>query len=205
MWVSKENTVTDIDGNVYRTVVIENQIWMAENLKVTHYRNGDAIPNVTGSDPGWVTLITGAYCSYDNNDSNIDTYGLLYNWYALDDSRGLAPAGWHIPSDAEWTILVNYLGGQYLAGGKLKETGTTHWQSPNTGATNETEFSGLPGGYRAPYDGDFEWMGYEAHFWTATENSVGNAWRRKLYYSYSGVGHEYLHKRTGLSIRCIRD
>lgn len=133
-------TVTDIDGNVYKTVTIGNQAWMAENLKVMRYRNGDAIPNVTGG-TDWSNLSTGAYCSYDNDDNNIDTYGLLYNWYAVDDSRNLAPEGWHVPTDEEWKELEMYLGmSQSEAddtgyrgtdeGGKLKEVGTTHWQSP---------------------------------------------------------------------------
>ncbi|MCH7733493.1 MAG: PKD domain-containing protein [Candidatus Marinimicrobia bacterium] len=207
-------TITDIDGNVYNTIQIGNQEWMSENLKVTHYRNGDAIPNVTGNTE-WSNLSTGAYCSYDNNDSNIDTYGLLYNWYAVADSRKIAPAGWHIPTDAEWKELEMYLGmSQSEAddtgdrgtdeGGKLKEVGTTHWQSPNTGATNESGFSALPGGHRYYY-GPFGRVGYNALFWSTTESNSSSAWTHRLYYSGSAVGRYGYHKLSGFSVRCVRD
>ena len=149
-------TVTDIDGNTYQTVKIGDQWWMAENLKVTCYRNGDAIPNITDGTT-WASLSTGAYCEYNNDINNVATYGRLYNWYAVTDSRNIAPAGWHVPSDAEWKQLEMYLGmSQSEAdatgwrgtdeGGKLKEVGTMHWNSPNTGATNESGFTALPGG-----------------------------------------------------------
>lgn len=179
---------------------------MAENLKVTHYRNGDAIPKVTDNTQ-WYNITTGAYCSYDNNNSNIDTYGLLYNWYVVDDSRGFAPIGWHIPSDDEWDTLVSYLGGIGTAGGKLKEAGTTHWYSPNSG-TNESGFTGLPGGYRYGWelDGTFYHMGRYAYFWSATElPQTSSAWHRELYYSHSAVGRSLVEKRNGFSVRCIRD
>jgi uncharacterized protein (TIGR02145 family) len=139
------NTVTDIDGNIYHTVTIGTQVWMVENLKTTKYRNGDPIPNVTGN--AWAALTTGAYCWYNNDAATYKaTYGALYNWYAVADSRNIAPTGWHVPTDAEWTTLTTFLGGESVAGGKLKETGTNHWTSPNTGATNETGFTALPGG-----------------------------------------------------------
>lgn len=142
-------TVTDYDGNVYQTVLIGDQCWMMENLKVTHYRNGDPIPHVTDG-VTWGNLTSGAYCNYNNDEGNVATYGRLYNWYAVDDSRNIAPAGWHVPSDAEWQTLVDYLGGDAVAGGKMKEAGTTHWASPNTGATNESGFTALPGGGPRP-------------------------------------------------------
>ncbi len=202
---SSENevTVTDIDGNVYNTIQIGDQLWMAENLKVTHYRNGEAIPNVTGIS-NWGELSSGAYFSYDNNDSNTDTYGLLYNWYTVNDSRNLAPAGWQIPTDEEWDILVNYLGGEDIAGGKMKETGTTHWNSPNTGATNSSGFTAVPGGYRN-YSGTFYYMGYAAYFWSATEHYSYTAWRRILYCHNSGINRHYSTKQVGFSVRCLRD
>lgn len=141
-------TVKDIDGNQYQTVKIGSQVWMKENLKVTRYRNGDPIPRVTVNSE-WVDLATGAYCAcYNDEGTTAFTYGYLYNWYAVDDRRNLAPAGWHVPTDAEWQILMDYLGGEILAGGKLKETGTSHWASPNTGATNESGFTARPGGIR---------------------------------------------------------
>jgi len=141
-------TVTDIDGNIYRTVKINNQWWMAENLKVTHYRNGDPIPNVT--DNTWASLIIGAYCDYNNDPTISMTYGRLYNYYARIDSRNLAPIGWHIATNADWGGLYSYLGGLSAgnAGAKLKEVGTTHWQSPNAGSTNASGFTALPAGYR---------------------------------------------------------
>jgi len=196
-------TVTDIDGNVYQTVRIGNQWWMAENLKVTHYRNGEPIPNVTDNS-SWYALLSGAYCDYNNDVSNVATYGRLYNWYAVSDSRNIAPAGWHVPSDAEWQSLVDYLGGDAIAGGKLKEAGTTHWLSPNTGATNESGFTALPGGYRYS-GGSFFNMGYYAYFWSSTENNSYTAWGRYLSCNYSQVGRNYFKEQVGFSVRCVRD
>ncbi|MCX6159142.1 MAG: fibrobacter succinogenes major paralogous domain-containing protein [Ignavibacteriae bacterium] len=158
---------TDIDGNVYKTVKIGNQEWMAENLNVGHYRNGDVIPQVQ-DDNEWENLRTGAWCYYENEKSNGKTYGKLYNWYAVNDPRGLAPEGWHIPSDVEWNIIIDYLGGGDVAGGKMKAK--TKWESPNTGATNESGFTGLPGGLRG-YDGIFYYIGKTADFWSSSEES----------------------------------
>ena len=195
-------TVTDIDGNVYQTIIIGTQEWMAENLKVTHYRDGEAIP--TGhSNSEWSNLSTGAYCAYDNNESNADTYGYLYNWYAVDDSRNIAPEGWHVPTDDEWQILVDYLGGSSVAGGKMKETGTEHWNSPNTGATNESGFTALPGGYRG-LNGSYYGMGFGC-FWSSTEGSSYHAWSRRLSYGNSEVYRNYDGKHAGFSVRCLRD
>jgi len=201
-------------GNVYQTVQIGNQIWMAENLKTTHYSNGDAIPNVTDNTE-WSNLTTGAYCSYNNNDSNINTYGLLYNWYAVNDSRNIAPEGWHIPTDEEWKQLEMFLGmSQGWAdaigsrgtdeGGKLKEAGTTHWSSPNTGATNSSGFSSVPGGSRH-YGGACYDYGYTAYFWSTTEYSSNTALYRALGYLRSDVGRHNNDKRSGFSVRCIKD
>ena len=207
-------TVTDIDGNVYKTVTIGNQVWMAENLKVTHYRNGAAIPNITDAGQ-WRSMSTGAYCNYDNDINYVSTYGSLYNWYAVDDSRGLAPDGWHIPTDDEWKELEMYLGMSQAEvddngwrgtdeGGKLKETGTTHWNSPNTGATNSSGFSALPGGW-CNSDGTFYGVGTDAIFWSSTEGSSYGAWYRGLDYDRSGVGRDYYGKQGGCSVRCVRD
>jgi uncharacterized protein (TIGR02145 family) len=208
-----ENTVTDIDGNVYKTVTIGTQVWMAGNLKVTRYRNGDTIPNITGNTQ-WSNLTTGARCSYGNNDANIETYGLLYNWYAVDDSRGLAPAGWHVPSDDEWKELEMYLGmSQSQAdsignrgtnkGGKLKETGTTHWISPNEGATDSSGFTALPGGCR--FIGTFDYVGYFGYWWSSSESGSYSAWGRHLSYVYSDVLRYDFGKQGGFSVRCVRD
>lgn len=208
-------TVTDVDGNVYQTVQIGNQEWMAENLKVTRYRNGEAIPNVTGYSE-WQGLINGAYSNFENNDNYVSTYGRLYNWYAVDDSRNIAPAGWHVATDAEWKQLEMYLGMSQTEaddsgwrgtdeGGKLKEAGTTHWNSPNTGATNSSGFTALPGGYRGN-GGTFYSMGYSAYFWSSTEGGSNYAWYRTLGYYGSAVGrYSYGDRRYGFSVRCVRD
>ena len=197
-------TVTDIDGNVYQTVQIGDQCWMAENLKVKHYRNGDPILHLTDN-VGWTSTSSGAYCAYDNNESNVETYGRLYNWYAVDDSRNIAPGGWHVPTDDEWQTLVDYLGGSSVAGGKLKEAGTEHWNSPNTGATNESGFTALPGGYRYGSNGSYYNMGYGGYFWSSTENYSYYAWYRTLYYGNSEVGRGSSSKQYGFSVRCLRD
>jgi uncharacterized protein (TIGR02145 family) len=207
-------TVTDYDGNVYQTVLIGDQCWMMENLKVTHYRNGDPIPHVT-DDGTWGGLTSGAYCNYNNDEGNVATYGRLYNWYAVDDSRNIAPAGWHVPTDEEWKQLEMYLGmSQAQAdaedwrgtdeGGKLKEAGTTHWYPPNEGATNESGFTALPGGDRSN-NGGFYSMGYLAFFWSSTEYSSFSAWSRYLYYYYSQVYRYSSDKQDGFSVRCVRD
>ena len=198
--------MTDQDGNTYQTIQIGTQVWMSENLKVTHYRDGTAIP--TGhSNSEWNNLSTGAYCAYDNNESNADTYGYLYNWYAVNDSRNIAPEGWHVPTDDEWTILTDYLGGSSVAGGKMKETGTEHWNSPNTGATNESGFTALPGGYRQ-YNGNYNYsypMGNYGYFWSSTESSSSSARGRELNYNNSAVNRHNYPKRSGFSVRCLMD
>jgi uncharacterized protein (TIGR02145 family) len=207
-------TVTDIDGNVYKTITIGMQLWMAENLKVTHYRNGETIPNVTDN-ATWAGLGSGAYGEYNYDANNVAIYGRLYNWYAVVDSRNIAPAGWHVPTDAEWKQLEMFLGMSQVQadatdwrgtteGGKMKETGTTHWLSPNTGATNESGFSGLPGGLR-DYDGAYYTIGHYAHFWSSTEDFIFNSWFRCLDYSHSEVNRNSDSKRYGFSVRCVKD
>jgi uncharacterized protein (TIGR02145 family) len=202
-------TVTDIDGNTYQTIQIGNQCWMAENLKVTHYRNGDTIPNITDNSE-WSRLSTGAFCSYDNNADNAVTYGRMYNWYAVSDSRNIAPEGWHVPTDAEWETLVNHLDGSSVAGGKMKATGTIEegtglWYSPNEGATNSSGFSALPGGYRDDANGSFGSLGEYAYFWSSTDYGGGNAWGRPLSYMYIDThGNDY-GKRGGISVRCVKN
>ena len=198
------NSVTDIDGNVYETAAIGNQVWMAENLKVTHYRDGTEITPVTDI-TAWTKLSTEAYCYYDNNSSNGDTYGALYNWYAVSDSRNIAPAGWHVPTDEEWQTLVDYLGGSGVAGGKMKETGKTHWDYPNTGATNESGFSALPGGYRNLANGHYYNVGSSGYFWSAPEYTRTDGWDRLLTYNHSDVYRHITNKKEGLSVRLVRD
>ncbi len=197
-------TMTDIDGNVYKTITIGTQTWMAENLKTTKYRNGDLIPNVTDG-TAWSALATGAYCWYNNDVANKATYGGLYNWFAVADTRNIAPTGWHVPTDAEWTTLTTFLGGESVAGGKLKEAGTSHWSSPNTGATNSSGFTALPGGYRLNNGGSFYDVGTNGNWWSSTAYGASNAWNRALNYYFAYAYRYYNNKQYGFSVRCVRD
>ncbi|MCX6306302.1 MAG: fibrobacter succinogenes major paralogous domain-containing protein [Bacteroidetes bacterium] len=199
---------TDIDGNIYPVVKIGGQFWLSKNLRVTHYRNGDAIPHVTG-DNQWKVLITGAYCVYDNVQVNDTTYGNMYNWYAATDSRGICPEGWHIPSNDEWNSLGAFLGGSGIAGGMLKSTGTLEqgtglWYAPNTGATNSTGFTGLPGGTRFNY-GSFYSIGNLGNFWSSSDSSSVNAWNYILDANNGELVRTYNFKTFGFSLRCCKD
>lgn len=192
--------VTDKDGNVYKTVTIGNQVWMAENLNVTQYLNGDPIPEVQDKEE-WDNLTTGAWCWYENNSANGTTYGRLYNWFAVNDPRGLAPEGWHIPSSDEWNKLTNNLGGAENAGTKLKTT--SGWDNGGNG-DNKSGFSAIPGGYRT-HDGYFSNMGRNALFWTSTEFNTTNAWFRNVIGSITDVYAPNYGKDFGLSVRCVKD
>ncbi len=184
------------------TVTICSQVWMTKNLDVTTYRNGDAIPQVT--DPTqWGNLTSGAWCYYNNDPAMGAIYGKLYNWYAVNDIRGLAPTGYHVPSDAEWTTLETCLGGLEVAGGAMKEAGLMHWQSPNTGATNSSGFAGLPGGYSS--NGSSYSIGYNGYWWSSTVYIPASAWYRGLVNSNSIVGRYCGSRRPGFSVRCLRD
>lgn len=196
-------TVTDIDGNVYHTVIIGTQVWMVENLRTTKYRNGDTIPNITDK-TAWENISYGGYCWYNNDITNKETYGALYNWYAVDDSRNLAPEGWHIPSAEEWNTLIDFLGGDMVAGGKLKEEGTLHWRSPNIDATNESGFSGLPAGFENGTD--FYSLGFTTFYWSTDEGEFpGEVWGIKLYNGHGHVEKGYGSKKPAHSVRCIKD
>ncbi len=208
-WVSIEgagagsnssSTCIDYDGNAYPTLTIGTQVWMAENLRVTHYRNGNVIPNVS-YDIAWIGLSIGAYCWFDNDTSN--KYGPLYNFYAVNDSRGLCPTGWHAPSEPEWTTLIIYLGGPNIAGGKMKSVSPL-WAIPNADATNNSGFSGLPGGHRDS-NGFFDSESGSGHWWTSTEDGSYNAWGRYNYYDNGIEGRFSYSKTYGLSVRCLRD
>lgn len=184
------------------SVTICTQVWMLNNLEVTAYRNGDPIPQVT--DPtAWSTLTTGAWCYYNNNTANGPVYGKLYNWYAVNDPRGLAPAGWHVPTDIEWTALRTCLGGNAIAGGKLKEIGTTHWTTPNIGATNSSGFTALPGGHGG--GGSFASIGQFNYLWSSTAYSSMDAVAHYLDYNNEYFNAYYFDKRDGFSVRCIKD
>ena len=201
-------TVEDIDGNVYHTLTIGTQVWMAENLKTTKFRNGDLIPNIIDNNIWWTSYSSPAYCNY-NNDINISLiYGRLYNWYAINDSRKIAPIGWHVPSKEEWQTLINYLGGESIAGGKLKESGTIHWQNPNIGASNAVGFNGLPSGWRGDGDGSFGDLGISSSWWSSSQaSSNGNAIDFEIYNNESSVywNSQGADKVYGFSIRCIKD
>ena len=204
---SNGNGLTDICGNNYPSVIIGQQEWMKKNLDVCKYRNGDIIPQV--QDPTqWENLTTGAWCYYQNNTANGTVYGKLYNYYAVVDPRGLAPQGWHVPSDAEWNILFTTIGGSSIAGGKLKEVGTNHWNSPNTGATNESGFTALPGGIRnssfsSLTNGYFSGINTQAFWWSNPSNPQGSF---GCSYNESGAGgSDQIFYNSGLSVRCVKD
>ncbi len=192
------------DTTDYPEVHICCSIWMIKNLDVDHYRNGDTIAHITDADE-WAALTTGAYCYYDNDSATYAAiYGKLYNWYAVNDPRGLAPEGWHIPTASEWTSTVDCLGGASIAGGKMKEIGTMHWFSPNTGATNVSGFKGLPGGNR--HNG-FTLLGIRGDWWTSTEDTwIEDAYCFGMFYGDQNVQTESIGNRhNGLSVRCVKN
>ncbi|MFA5818585.1 MAG: FISUMP domain-containing protein [Bacteroidales bacterium] len=195
------STITDVDGNTYSTVTIGTQVWMDSNLKTTKFNDGTAIPLVTDNTT-WSWTSTPGYCWYNNAAANKNTYGALYNWYTV-STLILCPTGWHVPSDAEWTTLTTYLGGESLAGGELKETGTTHWLSPNTGATNASGFTAVPGGHRNNY-GSFFYVGIGGYWWTSS--GYGSySWSRSILNDKSNVNRSYYYRQGGSSVRCLRD
>jgi uncharacterized protein (TIGR02145 family) len=207
--------VTDQNGNSYTTIILNNgQEWMAENLRSTTYANGDPIPNVTGN-TAWTQLTTGAWAHYENNASYENPYGKLYNWHAVADPRNVCPAGWHVPTDGEWNSLVGYLDPAFdpnaigyqsaTAGGKMKSTGTQYWNAPNNGATNESGFSGLPGGSRYDSLGFFFDLGGNGYWWSASESGSEYAWGRGLLGSNAFVLRYDNSKRSGFCLRCVRD
>jgi uncharacterized protein (TIGR02145 family) len=183
-----------------QTVTIGTQVWTSKNLDVATYRNGDVIPQVQDEN-AWANLTTGAWCYYNNDASNGTKYGKLYNWYAVNDPRGLAPKGYHIPTDEEWTKLSDYLGGEEEAGTKMKST--SGWYNNGNG-TNSSGFSGLPGGSRDNY-GAFRGIDYNGYWWSSTESGTYDAWLRYLYYYFGNVYRYSKNKGSGVSVRCLRD
>ena len=201
-------SMTDQGGNVYKTIVIGTQEWMAENLKTSIYRNGDAIPGILDN-AAWSETTSGAWAHYNYQASYACPYGKLYNWYTCADARQLCPVGWHVPTDAEWTVLTSYLGGESIAGGKMKTTGTIEaatglWYSPNTEATNSSGFSGAPGGFRYG-DGGYFGIGYGFAWWSSSELVTSVAWYRSLYYLDGYAFRDVSTKQDGFSVRCLRD
>jgi uncharacterized protein (TIGR02145 family) len=199
------SAIKDGDGNVYTSVTIGTQVWMVGNLKTTKYLNGDLI----GTTNPAVLDISGEsspkyHWACNNNESNVMIYGRLYSWHAVTDSRGICPASWHVPSDAEWTTLTTFLGGESVAGGKLKEQGTAHWTTPNTGATDEYGFKAVPGGDRDPSSG-FWSFGTSGMWWSTTEYNANTVHCRALNYNASSVENYDGNKKSGFSVRCVKD
>jgi len=195
--------LTDIDNNIYPLVKIGDQIWMSENLKTTKYNDGTDIPLVDDNTI-WSNLTTSGYCWYNNEKTTYgNIYGAIYNWYSV-ENENLCPLGYHIPSNAEWTTLIEYVGGESVASGKLKEIGFTHWNSPNTEATNEFGFTALPGGYRS-YGGAFSSIGKHGIWWSSTEKDASYVWQWTMGYNYSSIDSAYTRKIYGFSVRCIKN
>ena len=205
----KENddteTVTDSDGNVYNTVTIGTQVWLKENLKTTKLNDGTPIPLVTDQ-TAWSNLKTMGYCWFMNDEATYGSdYGALYNWYAANNGK-LCPQGWHVPTDAEWSTLINHEGGENIAGGNLKEDGFSHWKSPNSGAINKSGFTARPGSYRSA-SGTFanSAFGEIGYYWSTTEYPADWAYNRYFYHDDTKVSRSYNYKENGFSVRCIKD
>lgn len=203
-WLNKNinyGTVTDIEGNSYATIRVGDQEWMAENLRTTKYCNGDNL-DIFIDGPQWSYLTTGAWAHFNNDTVYEKPYGKLYNWYAVNDERNLCPCGWHVPNYEEVNAFIDTLQGQ--VGRKMKSVGTQYWESPNTGATNESGFSGLPGGYLHVY-GQFEYVGLFGYWWIATESENERAWYYRLSYSNGGFYRGEIQQNEGYSVRCMKD
>lgn len=201
-------SMTDQDGNTYKTLTITTakgtQVWMAENLRTTTYNDGTAIPHIT-DDSAWKNLSTPAYCNYDYTPNNqfIATYGRLYNWHAVNTGK-LAPTGWHVATEQEWTDLVNLLGDS--AGAKLKEAGTTHWWTPNTNASNASGLTFLPSGFRSYVNGSFNGQGGYGHWWSSTSTDSATAFGSYLHYKWVDIMlYPNYDKHYGFAVRCIKD
>ena len=201
------NGVTDIEGNVYKTVIIENQEWMAENLKVTKYNDGTKI-NIEPNSNNWSTNNQPTYCFFNNDSTYNSKYGNLYNWYVIKDevniNKNVCPIGWHVPSEIDWNILINYLGGEKIAGGKLKEIQITSWNQTNENTTNSSLFTALPSGYRNN-GGNFGSIGNYGYWWTSTELNSIDAYYKGMYSNSESISTNNSNKKLGLSIRCIKD
>ena len=200
------DSIKDVDGNIYKTVIIGTQTWMAENLKVSKYNDGTTIPKIT-ENTQWQSNTTGAWSYYNNDTTYNSKYGKLYNWYAVskttNGNKNVCPSGWHVPTDSEWTVLTDYLGGEITAESKLKEVGATSWNSPNTDATNTSLFSALPSGFRN-LNGNYVCFGYYGSWWSSTENYT-SVWTRDLASWSSNENRVLSSKGNGVSIRCLKD
>jgi uncharacterized protein (TIGR02145 family) len=202
----KQNLLKDSEGNSYKTITIGDQVWMAENLRTTKFNDGTDILNETNATK-WVKEMTPAFCWLDNDKDKSRVYGAMYNWHAVNTGK-LCPVGWKIPSDEDWNKLIDFLGGVEVAGGKLKENGTSKWISPNSEATNSAGFAALPAGYRYGYfwgSGIFYELGLNGYFWTSTEYTETFSWSRTLSAKNGKVYRSVFEKNNGFSIRCIKD
>jgi uncharacterized protein (TIGR02145 family) len=198
-----DTTLKDLDGNTYNTIKIGSQMWMVQNLLTTKLNDGTPIPLVTDN-TAWGALTAPGYCWYGNDGTtNKAVYGALYNWYTVNSGK-LCPTGWHMPTDVEWTTLITYLAVDSIAGAILKETGTAHWLSPNTGATNASNFTALPGGYRTETGVFFGIQNY-GFWWSSTENNFVSSWSRSLSYGSKAVSRLSSFKLIGASIRCVKN
>ena len=206
--VSAGSPVTDIDGNIYQTEKIGTQVWMTQNLKTAHFRDGSPIPELEDTlTLAWQNLTTPAWCYYGSDSANNATYGKLYNWYAVEDARNICPTGYHIPTDSEWTVLSNYLGGDAVSGGHLKSTGSL-WASPNTGADNSSGFAALPAGYRVAVGYSYYDISIAGYFWTTTQDINNNGVPLNIIlgnsYSFCNRSNDY-GAPSGFSVRCVKD
>jgi len=200
---SNNETVVDIDSNIYHTVKIGKQTWMVENLRTSRYRNGDTIPCISDS-KAWNYATTGGYCFYKNDEMEEKVYGKIYNWYAVNDSRKIAPDGWHVATLDDWKKLIDFLGGNKKAGGKLKEKEFLHWKTPNKNASNINGFTALPGGYRF-YNGNFGFLGETGAWWVATEHNTAEAWSICIRHIDGEVLEMKGIKANGFYVRCVKD
>jgi uncharacterized protein (TIGR02145 family) len=199
---NQAQTVSDYEGNSYNVITIGSQKWLKENLRSTRFKDGTAISLITDS-AAWGNLSTEGYCWYMNDSATYSQYGIYYNWFTVATNK-LCPVGWHVSTDAEWTTLTNYLGGEAIAGGKLKETTTLHWTPPNVGATNQTGFTAIANGYRHG-SGYYDNLLHNSYFWTATAHISGNSWERSLCHDTINVLAEYFGRNTGMAVRCVMD
>ncbi len=199
-----DDTVKDADNNTYNTVKIGEQWWMTENLKTTKYRNNTAIEFPNDNKTNWSNDKTGAYAWYNDDIANKNTHGALYNWYAVTNTSGLCPQGWKVPTESDWETLINSLGGNAVAGGKLKLGGTTYWENPNIGATNESGFAAKASGRRY-FDGSYNNLKYFGHWWTATEQYSTTAKAISLYHNDAETKISPEHKGIGFSVRCVKE
>lgn len=200
-----DSVIKDGDGNVYTSVQIGAQVWLSENLQATKYSNGDLIGTTTPATLNISSMSSPKYqWAYDGDENNLAVYGRLYTWYAVTDNRNICPTGWHVPSDAEWSALDSFLGGNGTSGGKLKETGLSHWITPNSEATNSSSFTAVPGGWRY-HGGASEYIGYFNYLWSSTGGDVDNAWWRQMNYGNGSFSRNTMNMKFGLSVRCIKD